>query len=51
MRYLPALLCALGMVVLMAGPNKARMGGSIALVIAGSLVMALVFGVILYRTF
>ena len=50
MKYLPAMLLALGVVVVMAGGNRARVGGSIVLVIGVFLVLAALFVIVVDRT-
>ena len=49
MKYLVPMLVCLGLVVLLAGPNRGRASGSIAFVFAGILLLALLFGLLLLR--
>jgi hypothetical protein len=51
-KYLPAMLLAIGVVILMAGPGqkKVRAGESIILVIIGAIIMAVIFGLVVSRT-
>jgi hypothetical protein len=50
-RYAPWLIALLAIVVLMAGPgpDKLRAGRSVLLTVGGVLLMAIVFGLILFR--
>lgn len=52
MRFLPAIIILIGIVMLMAGPGRKgiRAGEQIGLVIVGFLVLAILFGLVVART-